>query len=77
MALGESVDTVVEQYDIDINVSAVGMDEVVAADGQTIAVTADLPYTEMWVGHFATGGNGGSAAVDGVHAVCGHVVGQA
>ena len=38
LALGESVDAVVEQDDVDVDVSAVGMDEVVASDGQSVAV---------------------------------------
>ena len=53
-----------------------GMDEVVAADGEAVAITADLPYGEVWIRHLAACGDGSSTSVYGVHAVCGHVVWQ-
>ena len=52
------------------------MDEVVAADGETVAVAADLPHIEFGIGDLAAGGDGCGTTVDGVHAVGGHVVGQ-
>ena len=76
LPFGQAVDTVVEQNHVQVDVATVGMDEVVASDSQSVAVTAHLPYREVGVGHLATCGNGGCASVDGVHAVGGHVVGQ-
>ena len=34
------------------------MDKVVAADGESVAVAAHLPYGEFRIGNLATGGNG-------------------
>ena len=52
------------------------MDEVVTSDGESVAVTADLPDAEFGVGQFDAGGNGRSTSVNGVHAISGHIVGQ-
>ena len=52
------------------------MDKVVAADGESVAVAAHLPYGEFRIGNLATGGNGSGTSVNGVHAVGIHIVGQ-
>ncbi len=72
----EAVDAVVQQNHVEVDVAAVGVDEVVAADGEAVAVAADLPHVELGVGDLGAGGDGGGAPVDGVHAVGGHVMGQ-
>ena len=76
LALGEPVDAVVEQNHVQVDVPAVGMDEMVAADGQTVTVAAHLPHGEGRIGHLCACGDGCRTAVDGVHAIGGHVVGQ-
>ena len=53
------------------------MDEVVATDGEAVAIAAHLPYRKLGVGHFAACGDGSSTSVDGIHTVGVHVVGQA
>ncbi len=53
------------------------MDEVVAADGESVSVARHLPDGQLRVGHLAACGNGGRTTVNGVHAVGIHVVGQA
>ena len=76
MSFRQTVDTVVQQNHVQVDVAAVGMDEVVAADGESVAVAAHLPYGEFRIGNLATGGNGSGTSVNGVHAVGIHIVGQ-
>lgn len=76
MSFCQAVDTVVQQNHVQVDVAAVGMDEVVAADGESVAVAAHLPYGEFRIGNLATGGNGSGTSVNGVHAVGIHIVGQ-
>ena len=47
LALGESVDLVVEQQDVEVDVAAYGVDEVVASDCEAVAVAAYLPDAEF------------------------------
>ncbi len=77
LALGEAVDAVVEQQDLEVDVAAQGVDEVVAADGQRVAVAGDDPHAQVAAGGGEAGGDGGGAAVDGVHPVGVHVVREA
>ena len=76
MSLRKSVDPVVEENHVEVDVAAVGMDEVIATDGQSVTVTADLPNCQFAVGHLAAGSYGCRTSVNGVHAVGGHVMGQ-
>ena len=43
LALGQAVDFIVEEDDIDIDIAADGVDEVIAADGKPITVPSDNP----------------------------------
>ncbi len=52
------------------------MDEVVAANGESVAVAGHLPYGQIRIGYLATGGNGSGTSVNGVHPVRIHIVGQ-
>ena len=52
------------------------MDEVVAADSESVAVAGNLPYGHLRIGDLEACGDGGRTAVDGVESVGGHVVGQ-
>ena len=76
MSLRQSVDAVVEQNHVEVDVASVGVDEMVSADGEAVAVAAYLPNLKVGVCHFAAGGYGSGASVNGVHAIGGHVVGQ-
>ena len=76
LTLGETVDTIVQENHIQVYVSAVGMYEVIAANGKAITVATYLPYGKAWVCHLATCCNGCGTAVYGVHAVGGHIVRQ-
>ena len=77
LALGQAVDLVVEQDDLQIDVAADGVDQVVAADGQAVAVAGDDPDVQVGPGQLQAGGEGRRPAVDGVEAVGVHVVGEA
>ena len=77
LALGQAVDLVVEQQDLQVEVAAQRVDQVVAADREQVAVAADDPDVELRVGELDAGGDGGRAAVDGVEAVGLDIVGEA
>ncbi len=77
LALGQPVDLVVEEEDGDVDVPAQRVDEVVAADGEGVAVTGDDPDVEVGTGHGQPGGHGRGPAVDGVEPVGVHVIGKA
>ncbi len=77
LALGQAVDPVVEEQDLQVDVAAQGVDEVVPADGQRVAVTGDDPDRQVAARGGQTGGDGGGPAVDGVHPVGVHVVREA
>ena len=77
LPLGEAVDFVVEQHDVDVDIAAHSVDEVVATDGETIAVARDLPHCHVGIGNFVACGNRCGASVDGVEAISVHVVGEA
>ena len=76
LSLCEAVDAVVEQNHVQIDITADGVDEVIATDGEAVAVAADLPDGEGGVGDLGAGADGSGTAVDGLHGVGVHVVGQ-
>ena len=76
LTLRETVDTVVQQNHVEIDVATVSVDEMVSADGKTVTVAANLPHVELGVSHLSARGDSRGTAMDGVHAVCGHVMGQ-
>ena len=47
LALGQPVDPVVEQQDVQVDVAAQRVDQVVAADRQRVAVTGDHPHRQV------------------------------
>ena len=77
LSLGQAVDLVVEEDDVQIDVAADGVDEVVAADGQRVAVACRDPHVEPRIGHLDARGHGIGAAVDRVEAEGLHVVDEA
>ena len=76
LSLGEAVDLVVHQHDIQVYVAADGVDEVVATDGEAVAVAGNKPYADVGAGRLDAGSDGGATAVNGVEAVRVHVVRQ-
>ena len=77
LALGQPVDLVVEQQDLEVDVAPQRVDQVVAADGQGVAVTGDDPHREVLAARGQAGGDRRGAAVDRVHPVGVEVVREA
>src|SRR5260221_12166223 len=74
LALGEAVDGVVKEQNLEIDVPPERVDQVVAADRQRVAVAGYQPDLELGPRGLDAGGDGGRAAVDRVKAVRVHVV---
>ena len=53
MTFGQTVDAVVQQNHVQVDVTAYGVDEVITADGQTVTVAGDLPYRQVGIGNLA------------------------
>ena len=64
----------IKKDDLEPDIAPHGMDEMVAADGKSIAVAGDDPNRQFRPRHLQAGGNGRGAPVDGVHAIGFHVV---
>ena len=77
LALGEPVDLVVEEQDLQIHVAAQHVDEVIAADRQRVAVAGDDPDRELRARELEPGRDRGRAPVDRVEPVRVHVVREA
>ena len=76
MTLRQTVDAVVEEDHIEVDVTTVGVDEVVTTDSQTVAVARYLPDGEVGVSDLGACSDGSGTTVNGIHAVSSHVVGQ-
>ena len=74
LTLGQTVDLVVEEYDVKVDIAAYGVNEVVAADGQRVAVTGAYPDAETRVGNLDSRSYGAGAAVDRMETEGLHVV---
>jgi hypothetical protein len=77
LPFGQSVDPVVEEQDLHVDVAAQRMDQVVAADRERVAVARHDPHREVGPRHRQPGRDRRRAAVDRVHSVGLHVVGEA
>ena len=77
MPFGQAVDGIVEEQDVEIDIAAQRVEEVIAADRQQVAITTDDPDVDVGIGHCKTGRHCGRAAVDRVEAKSIDVVGKA
>src|SRR5207245_5856468 len=77
LSLGEAVDAVVEEEDLQIDVAPQGVDEMVAADGEPVPVAGYHEHRQLGPRHLEARRDGRSAAVDAVYPVGVHVVGKA
>ena len=77
LTLRQTVDTVVEQNHVQVDVTTHGVDEVVAANSQTVAIARYLPDTELGVHHLGTCSDSGSTTVNGLHGIGIDVIRQA
>ena len=76
LALGEPVNLVIEENDREIHVAPEGVEQVVAADGQGVAVAGDYPYMQVWPAHRDTGRDRRGPPVNGMDAVSVHIIGK-
>lgn len=74
LSLGEPVNLVVKQDNVEVNVTADGMHEVVAADGERVSVSGDHPDLHIGACDFDAGCNRGRTTMDTVEPVGVHVV---
>ena len=74
LALGEAVNRIVEEKDVEIDIAAQHMKQVIAANGQAVAIARDHPHLQVRVGDLETGRHRGRAPVNGVQAVRVHVI---
>ena len=77
LTLGQAVNLVVEQQDLQIDVAPERVQKMVAADRKPIAVAAHHPDVQVRIGQLDARGDGRRAAVDAVKAVGGEVVRKA
>ena len=77
LAFCQSVDPVVKHEDRQVDVASHGVDEVVAAYGQGVAVAGDDEHGQVRARDCDSCRDGRCAAMDGVHAVGAHVVREA
>src|SRR5439155_2007669 len=63
LPLRQSVDPVVEQQDLDVQVAAQTMDQMIAPDAQPVAVPGDHPDRQLRSGRLETGGQSGRTPV--------------
>ena len=74
LPLGETVDFIVEQQELDIDIAPEKVQQVIAADRQRIAVAGDDPHVEIRIGKLRPGRDRRRAAVNGMKTVGRHVI---
>jgi hypothetical protein len=77
LALRQAIDPVVEQNDLQIHVAADAMQQMIAADAQSIAVSRNDPHLQVGPAALQSRGERRRPAMDAVHAVGVHVIGKA
>ena len=77
LTLGHTIDTVVEQDQVNVDVTTAGVDEVVTTDGGAVAVAGDHPHAEVRVGQLHASGGSGSTTVDAMETIGIHIVREA
>ena len=76
MPFGKDVNAVIEQHDVDVDVTPHGMYKVVSADSKSVAVTTNLPYREVRVNHLQARCHGSRTPMYGLHGVSIHIIRQ-
>ena len=69
MSLGQTVNAVVQQNHIQVNVTADSVDEVVTTDCQAITVTGNLPDSQIGISYFGSCCNSSCTSVYSVEAI--------
>ena len=76
LPLGQSINPVVEQQDVDVEIPPDGVHQVVAADRQGVAVAGDHPHRQVGPAGLQPGGHGRRPTMNRVDAVGVHVIGK-
>src|SRR5215510_3225290 len=71
------VDAVVKEHDLHIHIAPQDMQQVIAPNTESITITRDHPYHEIGPARLEPCGNGGRTAMNGVEAICMHIVWEA
>ena len=69
MTFGQTVDAVVEQTDIEIDIASNLVDKVVATNSEAVAIARHLPYIEFGMTGLDTRSNSTSTTVDSVETI--------
>src|SRR5215831_14147170 len=77
LPFGEPVDTVVEEHDLHIHIAPEDMQQVIATNTESIAITRDHPDHEVGPAGLESRGNGGRTAMNSVEAIRMHIVWEA
>src|SRR6185312_3943814 len=77
LALGQPIDLVVEEHDIEIEIPPQQMNGVIPADTQTVPVPGDYPNAQFGSRGFETRRDGRRSAMDGMHPVGAHIIWKA
>src|SRR5580704_2509594 len=76
LALGETVNLVVEHKNFQAHIAAEHVDRVISADGKRITIAGGNPNVKVRTNEFDTRGNRGGPAVNRVEAEGVHVIGE-
>ena len=76
LPLGQAINLVVEQQNLHVHIAAQHMHQMVATDGQPIAVAGYQPHIQIRIGQFDAGCNGWRPSVDRVEAITLDVIGE-
>ena len=74
LALGQAINLVIEENDIDVDIPSDGMDEVVSTDSESITITTGLSYGKVRICDLDTCRNSSGTSVDTVEAISIHII---
>ena len=74
LSFRQTIDLIVEEHYVDIDVPADRMDEMVSSNGQGVTVSTGLPYGKPWIGHLDARGYRSGASMYTVETVGIHII---
>lgn len=77
MTLGEAIDLIIEQEDVDVKIAAQEVDGMVATNAKAVAISGNNPDAELGAGGLEAGCYGCGTTVDRVHAIGIHIIWEA
>ena len=75
LPLRETIDAVVQQNHIQVDIASHGMDEVVTTDGKSVTIARYLPNGKVRIGYLCTRRDGCGTTMNGLHGVGISVIG--